>query len=374
MHTPTSRLIVGDSREELPLLPGDCVDSVVTDPPYDLTAGKRGGSGPRSVNRRAPQGPSMIGTGFMGLGWDASGIAFDPSFWAQVGRVMKPGANLLAFGSPRTWHRLACAVEDAGLEIVDQIAWIHAQGMPHGLDIAKALDRRRSCAPDAASLPQRDGWNTQLRPAFEPVLVARKPLEGTFADNAVAWGTGGFNVDACRIGGGDGALGRWPADVAFSHAPGCGPRSCAPGCPVAELDRQSGIRRSGANPTRRGSDIFRNVYGTFRGDPERTVTPARGAEEGGASRFFFVSKAPASERPVVEGVSHPTVKPLDLLRTLVRLSTPPGGVVLDPFAGSGTTVEAAILEGFGWIGVEREERYVPLVEARIARARGQRPL
>jgi site-specific DNA-methyltransferase (adenine-specific) len=229
-----------------------------------------------------------------------------------------------------------------------------------------------------------------LKPAFEPIVMARKPLTGTVAANVQTHGTGALNIDATRInpgsqvpGGGNGkanhggrfggdggtsgerprveshSAGRWPANVVLDERM------------AAVLDGQSGTLTSGANPTRRNSPKFGNAYGEFDGGAE---TPARGQDSGGASRFFYVAKAPKKERPVVEGVAHPTVKPLALMRWLIRLVTPPGGVVLDPFEGSGTTLEACLLEGFDHVGIEREADYLPLIGARLDRQAGTLPV
>jgi site-specific DNA-methyltransferase (adenine-specific) len=167
-------------------------------------------------------------------------------------------------------------------------------------------------------------------------------------------------------------LGRWPSNVVLSHAYGCGAKRCAPTCPVAGLDAQSGRLRSGANPLHRRADIFRDCYGRFAGEPD--CQPHRGADGGGASRFFpafrWQAKAAPRERPRVEDVAHPTVKPLELMRWLVQLVTPPGGVILDPFLGSGTTAEAARSQGFCCLGIEREPDYIPLIRARLSRNAG----
>lgn len=238
-------------------------------------------------------------------------------------------------------------------------------------------------APATPEAEAWQGWGTALKPAYEPIVMGRKPLTGTVAANVLEHGTGALNIDACRVetysagpgttpaaqDGGkrsamagdmdrvayDGSKGRWPANVILDEH-------------TADLlDQQSGELTSGANPTRRGSDKFRDAYGEFTGQEE--CTPARGADSGGASRFFYVAKAPTSERPRVDGIAHPTVKPLDLMQWLVRLVTPSGGTVLEPFAGSGTTVEACILEGFSCIAIEREADYLPLIVQRINRRR-----
>lgn len=381
----------GDCLEVLTELSEASVDAVVTDPPYDLTAGKKGGTGAASVNLSSPYGRSRIGTGngaggFMGQSWDATGVAFDPETWRQVARVLKPGGHLLAFGGSRTWHRLAAAVEDAGFEIRDSIAWLYGSGFPKSLDVSKAIDKTD---PDSAGL--WEGWGTALKPSFEPIVVARKPLSGTVAANVLEHRTGALNIDGCRVGDGSDSQGPRPAaepsatrrygdrgGVSLTATPG--PRGGSPDGrwptnvvldedQAAELDQQSGVLKSGANPTRRGSDKFRNAYGEFAGQTE--CVAHRGANEGGASRFFpvfrYEAKAPSSERPSADGVAHPTVKPLELMRWLVRLVTPPKGLVLDPFAGSGTTAEACVHEHMHCITVEREADYLPLILSRLTK-------
>lgn len=358
------RVEIGDSRERLRELADASVDSVVTDPPYEL--------------------------GFMGKAWDASGIAYDVGLWREVLRVLKPGGHLLAFGATRTYHRLAVAIEDAGFEIRDSIHWMYGSGFPKSLDVSKALDKAAG-AERARENPQRRdrpssaiaasgfgtdgwapqvktpitdeakawlGWGTALKPAHEPIVVARKPLNGTVAANVQAHGVGGINVDACRIGDevrinpptaskGGGisynmsvrgmptdakptvAVGRWPPNVVFTHLPACG-EECADGCPVAELE----------------------------------------ASAAGASRFFpaFRYQAKPSRRERGSSNTHPTVKPIELMRWLVRLVTPKGGLVLDPFTGSGTTGAAAVLEGARFVGVELSPDYQKIAVARIAGA------
>ena len=280
--------------------------------------------------------------------------------WAtECLRVLKPGGFLLAFGGTRTYHRLTCAIEDAGFEVRDEITWLYGSGFPKNANV--------------------------LKPGHEPIVVARRPLIGTLVANLERHGTGSLNIDACRVeavagdyahrGNGLGRRddetswrfekrkvephdgGRWPTNVVLDEDA------------AGDLDQQTGVLTSGANPTRRGSDKFRDTYGEFAGQEE--CTPARGVDAGGASRFFptfrYEAKAPASERPRVDGEAHETVKPLELMRWLVRLVAPPGGVVLDPFAGSGTTAEACVIEGFSCIAVEREARYLPLIVARLAK-------
>ena len=453
------------------LIPDASFDSIVTDPPYEL--------------------------GFMGKEWDSTGIAYDVEMWRECFRVLKPGGYLLSFGGTRTWHRIAVAIEDAGFEVRDSIAWMYGSGFPKSMDVAKAIDKARDDSgevlavsarladlADAAGVTRRqvdeamgtsdmggwwlsrirgraavasiqnwvrlrdlipgahelddevwrlngrkgawgseradrvigtpgrnsvfsptqrvedagtpaseaskewEGWGTALKPAFEPIIVARKPLAGTVAANVLAYGTGAINIDACRVGdeervnpaGGASSLqrvsrvvagyrenvsasvgaeskvtGRFPANVLLDESQ------------AAELDRQApntggAGRASGPTLTGKSTSVAR---GQFNGVED---SPFYG-DRGGASRFFptfrYEAKAPGSERPEVDGVAHATVKPLDLMRWLVRLVTRRGGRVLDPFAGSGTTGEAALLEGMDSTLIEFEEAHLPLILARV---------
>ena len=307
-------LRAGDCRHVLASLPDASVDAVVTDPPYEL--------------------------GFLGNKWDASGVAYDVGMWAEVLRVLKPGGHLLSFGGTRTWHRMACAVEDAGFEMRDSIAWLHGDGWPKCGDLGKRIG------------PEWAGWSTTLKPAHEPIVLARKPPVGTVAANVVAHGTGALNIDACRGPSDRGDAGeRWPANVTLDEGS------------ASALDQQSGVLTSGRHaPTDKvsvGSKVF-NL------GPH--PSPQVDANSGGASRFFYCAKARTKERPTLnDGSFHPTVKPLTLMRWLVRLVTPPDGTVLDPFTGSGTTLEAALLEGFHAIGIEQNPDYLPLIRQRLAR-------
>lgn len=335
--------------------------------------------------------------------------------WAsQCLRVLKPGGFLLAFGGTRTWHRLVCGIEDAGFEIRGSTAdltgreapgllWVYSQGMPKNLDASRAVDmhlcplpgrhymRQVPAAPRAGDHVCAEteegarwrGWGTSDKPSWEPVAVARKPLGGTLGANLVTYGTGALNIDGCRVTTGDdpgrtrntalGVMnddgwqpqrqesagndaGRWPPNVLLCEEA------------AAELDRQSGVLTSGANPTRRGSDKFRDAYGEFAGQAE--CTAHRGTDTGGASRFFpvfrYEAKAGQAERPrLADGTAWPTVKPLDLMRWLVRLVTPPGGKVLDLFAGTGTTGEACVIEGFPCVLVDKDPVAVELIMTRL---------
>lgn len=365
----------GDCLEVLATLPDASVDAVVTDPPYNLTSGKRGGSGAASVNLNTPHGRSRIGTGngpggFMGQAWDNyDGFSGGFQGWCQAWateclRVLKPGGHLLAFGGTRTWHRLAVAVEDAGFEIRDNLAWLYGSGFPKSLNLV-----------DEGG--ERTGQGTALKPAFEPIVMARKPLTGTVAANVLEHGTGALNIDACRVAHDEpegrpstgmhgrragimgetverhrettsaNTSGRWPANVVLDESQ------------AEALDEQSGTLTSGSRKA--GTHGLMGYMGA-----DAAPMPEVVGDTGGASRFFYVAKAPKSERPVVDGVAHPTVKPISLMSWLVRLVTPPGGTVLEPFAGSGTTVEAAMREGFNVVAVEREADYLPLIMAASA--------
>lgn len=333
-------------------LAGEQVHAVVTDPPYHLTAGKKGGTGPASASESTPYGRARIGTGFMGKVWDGGDIAFRPETWRLCWDLLPPGGHLLAFGGTRTFHRMACAIEDAGFEIRDTLMWLYGKGFP------KSHNQKGDW----------EGWGTALKPAWEPIMMARKPLAGTVAKNVLAHRTGALNIDGCRIpaqgrparaagtrendrsvyGGGWQAgskavgetdEGRWPANVlhdgsdeveaAFPQVPG-----------------QQGRASSNPDSPRTGK-----VYGKL-GRADEPMAP-RG-DTGSASRFFYSAKATAADRA---GSKHPTVKPIALMRWLVRLVTPPGGTVLDPFAGSGTTGAAAVAEGMRAVLVEAEPEY-----------------
>lgn len=382
-----NRIFLGDCRDVLPTMEPDSIDAIITDPPYGLS--------------------------FMGKNWD-HGVP-GAHFWAEALRVAKPGAHLLAFGGTRTYHRLTCAIEDAGWEIRDCLMWVYGSGFPK----SKNLDG------------DWDGWGTALKPAWEPIILARKPLTGTVAANVQQHGTGALNIDGSRIPGAkpdttrgasgtramagakqaqgrilDDGRGRWPANLihdgsdevlaAFPEAPG----------QLADASSSSSSRKT------------QNTYGAMKrgneasADSENDGTVgfkmkpgARRADAGSAARFFYCAKASKNDRDdgcesldnailarscqaqaeaargnVVEMEAgaynkarvrknnHPTVKPTELMRYLCRLVTPPGGTVLDAFMGSGSTGKAAVLEGFLFVGIERDAEYIDIARARISAA------
>ena len=411
-------LHTGNCIDVLSRYPDGCIDSIVTDPPYEL--------------------------GFMGKAWDSTGIAYSVELWRQCLRVLKPGGHLIAFSGARTYHRMAVAIEDAGFEIRDQIMWVYGSGFPKSLNVSKAIDKmigaerevvgvgtsgksrhvlNAANSPDtfggeyeitAASsdeAKQWEGWGTALKPAHEPMVLARKPLEGTVAQNVLKHGTGALNIDATRIpfgeeqinlsrkqrqqqfeGGidfGAGRLigteintykegGRWPANFIHDGSD-----------EVMELFPDA---KGGTWNTTKGARPFNN-----NGEPTDYETKGQDKSNGSAARFFYCAKASSAERNLgledlpdrkqdeddyeragttnprnrsqkLRKNHHPTVKPVALMRHLVRMVTPETGIVLDPFMGSGTTAVAATLEGIQWVGCEMNPEYAEIIMARVNHA------
>lgn len=357
-------ILIGDCRERMAALDADSIDSCVTDPPYHLTSiVKRFGAANAAPAKVGKTGAyARASKGFMGQQWDGGDVAFQPETWAEVLRVLKPGAHLVAFSGTRTYHRMACAIEDAGFEIRDQLAWTYGSGFPK-------------------SHNQPGGWGTALKPAWEPICLARKPLQGTVAGNIAAHGTGALNIDGCRIahnedckmmaaqtdpavmsGGGKVQQGgrhkpvlelkpegRWPANIIHD-----GSEEVLAAFPTVASGQPSGVKAGGS----------KNVYGHFEGG----IAVTGYGDEGSAARFFYCAKATTEERG--EGNNHPTVKPIDLMRWLCRLVTPKGGTVLDPFSGSGSTLVAADAEQFNAIGCELSPDYAEIAERRVRDAAG----
>jgi DNA modification methylase len=437
------KLIQGDCLDKLKNLKDNSVDSIVTDPPYGLS--------------------------FMGKKWDYDVPSED--IWREALRVLKPGGHLLSFAGSRTYHRMAVRVEDAGFEIRDMISWIYGSGFPKSHNIGKAVDKIQGneredlgpkLAPDGIPLdkrqpnkwmpqgfaerpdskkPQRntkgnsqyEGWGTALKPAHEPMVLARKPFKGTVASNVLEYGTGGINIDGCRVGNelmtqthridfskgtkkGSKSFyedswhngqyietqpqtGRFPANIIFDEEAG------------KILDEQSGVSKGSGKPTITKAGLGGGILGQY--DGRKTMPTAKDIEmvrnigdTGGASRFFYCPKASKKDRndglDYIEAKSsgkigttfagnqttskiganpnkatqpqqnvHPTVKPTDLMVYLVRLVTPKGGTVLDPFMGSGSTGKAAVREGMDFIGIEREDEYMEIAKSRIEHEQGK---
>lgn len=323
-----SRILEGDCLEILKTLEASSVDAIVTDPPY--------------------------GIGLKGVRWDSTSIRESAAaagyerlrpneafgVWCQLWgeqclRVLKPGGHLLAFGSPKTVHRLECGIEDAGFQIRDRLMWLYSEGIAH-------------------SHRYQDGRRTTLKPAYEPIVLARRPLAGTTADTIERFGTGALNIEDCRV------EGRHPANVILEHEPDCRPGRCASGCTAAALDACAG--RSRLAPSR-----FLYCPKVSRAEREA------GCEALPARALDLFPNAGRRSRDIRTRNPHPTVKPLALIRWLVRLACPPGGLVLDPTVGSGTIGAAAALEGRRFIGIEVEPAYVEIAAARIAHHRQRGP-
>jgi site-specific DNA-methyltransferase (adenine-specific) len=344
-------LYQGDSRAVLPLLEPSRFTACVCDPPYHLTQASRKGS-PRSNDPKTPFGRTRLGSrGFMGKTWDGGDTAFRPEFWAEALRVLKPGGMLLAFGGTRTFHRLICAIEDAGFEIRDCLMWVYGSGFPKSLDVSKALAKAAGARGELAR--RWDGWGSSLKPAWEPIILAMKPLDGTFAENAHRHGVAGLNIDGSRIGSDD-AKGRWPANLLLDEDAG------------KMLDVQSGITTSGAMKHCVGPYPGKNATGFLRG---HSGPHNQHGDSGGASRFFYCAKANERDHTCEGRVQndHPTVKPRSLMEYLCRLVTPPGGgLILDPFMGSGSTGIGALLTGNRFVGIELEPESFETARQRIA--------
>jgi DNA modification methylase len=368
----------GDNREVLKQLPDNSIDSVVTDPPYEL--------------------------GFMGKKWDSTGIAYDVELWREVLRVLKPGGHLLAFSGSRTYHRMAIAIEDAGFDIRDQIMWIYGSGFPKSLDIGKALDKvagaertrvayKGGIAPGhanygggqsvifdgtkvddiaiTAEAKQWQGWGTALKPAHEPIVMARKFVTATIAANVLEWGVGGLNIDGTRVGN-DG--GTFKATKPEGKSNGIYGEGINGAVEIGELN----AGRWPANVIHDGSDEVVELFG----EPLRFFYCAKaskrdrnegldGFEAKRASSYGYdiglgnAGEGMFKDRNPIKQNHHPTVKPTDLMAYLCRLVTPKNGTVLDPFMGSGSTGKAAMYEGFKFIGIEMTDEYLPIAKARI---------
>lgn len=338
------------------------IDSCVTDPPYGLS--------------------------FMGKLWDYD--VPQKEIWEQVFRVLKPGAYLLAFFGSRTYHRGVVQIEDAGFEIRDQIMWLYGSGFPKSHNISKAIDKDAGATrkiintkisksggmahimktnkeqgfrpndyydkignvieitePATDEAKQWEGWGTALKPAHEPIVVARKPIHQSVAKNVLEYGTGALNIDGCRVGEENG---RWPANVIHDGSD----------------EVVSGFPETGSGNNKQiysyaGREYNNKDTSMFNGD--KPQAPSNYNDSGSAARFFYCAKASKSDRE--QGNNHPTVKPTELMKYLCRLVTPPNGIILDPFMGSGSTGKAALQEGFNFIGIEMNKEYYEIAEKRI---------
>jgi site-specific DNA-methyltransferase (adenine-specific) len=474
------KVINGNNIDILKQYPDNYFDAIVTDPPYGL--GKEPNAEELMKDWIEKGYHEITGTGFMGKEWDA--FIPQPIFWKEVFRVLKHGGHVLSFFGTRTYDWGVMSMRFAGFEVRDCIQWLYGSGFPKSLSVSKSIDKQNKTkevnvtAPSTEKAKEWDGWGSALKPANEPIVLARKPLEKglTIAENVLKWGTGAINIDACRVGisdkvdmnatqknfdkmGFSGAKetdgistynpqGRFPANIILTHHEDCecigtkkvkpsngsGKASengggfskgmfgdgtsdnigggftdangeetvedwiCVDDCPIKILDEQSGILKSGA--MKKSYQYTNN--GNSLGKPSGSTKQIHESNQGGASRFFYVAKASKSERnkgldgfkiykqeelsrknfnsckengtigenPYLGKTAeakniHPTVKPIKLMQYLVRLITPPNGIVLDPFCGSGTTGVACKLEGFQFVGLEQDAEYSKIAQARI---------
>lgn len=372
------KLINADCIAAMKEMADESIDSIVTDPPYEL--------------------------GFMGKSWDSTGIAFNIEVWQEALRVLKPGGHLIAFSGSRTYHRMAVAIEDAGFKIRDQIMWVYGSGFPKSHNLSKALDKQEGIWRGKAGEPvdddtkrsfgqhyeinpmeppvtdaakQWDGWGTALKPAHEPMVLARKPVIGTVANNVLTYGVGGLNIDGSRVGSDGGSsrgseppthlspsgatttghkvvkldAGRWPANFIHDGSDEVNDLLGEPAqffycAKASKRDRNEGLDGFEVEEIRGGGGRVAEGYDESTEDLKEA-----------ARKYGAVKTAKAN--------SHPTVKPTTLMQYLVRLVTPPGGVVLDPFMGSGSTGKACAYEGFNFIGIDQSAEYVEIARARI---------
>ena len=320
--------------------------AVVTDPPYHLKSiVKRFGKAGSAPAKHGKDGAfARVSRGFMGAEWDGGDIAFRPSTWRACFDLLPPGGHLVAFGGSRTWHRIAAAIEDAGFEIRDSLAWLYGSGMAKSHNAGELIDKH--LGEDSPEARPWDGWETALKPAIEPIILARRPLDGSVAENILAHGVGAINVDACRLATGG------ERRAIIERRSGATQRGTYKPGPVG--GRQSGETDAPKWPPNVLHDGSREVRSAFLAHSRDGKSPARffPAFEPDQSSFHYSGKAKAQDR---RGLPHPTIKPISLIRWLCRLTCPPGGIVLDPFAGSGTTGEAALAEGMRALLIEKEE-------------------
>lgn len=324
MNAP--QILHGNNLDLLRQMPDCSVDSIVTDPPYEL--------------------------GFMGKKWDSTGIAYSVELWSECLRVLKHGGHLLAFSSSRTYHRMAVAIEDSGFQIRDQIMWVYGSGFPKSHSVIKGLENNSDAAREWS------GWGTALKPAHEPIVMARKPLEEkTVPSNVLKHRTGAINIDACRIGIENG---RFPSN--FIHDGSDEVIELMPDTGSGSAARFFYCAKAGKAERNAGLDALDEQWKAAAQFRPNHMDKALEGESGNPFGRFQPTKN-----------FHPTVKPVALMRYLVRLVTPPHGTVLDPFTGSGTTLVAAVLEGLNSIGMEMTADYLPIIEGRVSWALLQEP-
>ena len=436
------KIINGDSLKVLDTFEDNYFDSCITDPPYGLTTiTKRFGKENSAPAQYGNDGSfARLSKGFMGKEWDGSGIEYNVEFWKKVYRVLKPGSFLLAFGGSRTFYRIACAIEDAGFEIRDTIMWLYGSGFPKSMNIGLAIDKKNGIESEVVGTGKSGasshalesvrtttagefeirkatnewaGWGTALKPAYEPIIVARKPVEKSVIDNVQKWGVGGINIDECRVETKEGELtprnnkigqngifnasgglvlpnenGRFPANVILTYDETDFDEVCG-----NMPDSKSSITPND-NRENKGNSMFidgvRNSMNSYN-------------DEGSASRYYYCAKASKKDRDsgldmleekrkcgygydfgfgnAGEGMFkdrntmkkniHPTVKPVDLMQYLVRLVTPKGGKILDPFNGSGSTGKAVAFENrekdkdYSYVGIELDKEYCEISKGRI---------
>jgi len=431
-----SKLHLGDCLEVMHTMPDNSIDAVISDPPYGLSfMGAKwdsfgGSTGKESVEERRAKMNEYLGGQNAVVPRFASSHSHLPKLSEMQGfqaamtpifeealRVAKPGAYLLCFGGTRTFHRMACAIEDAGWKVKDCVCWLYGSGFPHGMDVAKAIDKASGYVGEVIgertvdvgmqgghmhagrkqqqqqqqvhalsdTAKEWEGWNTALKPAWEPIIVAQKPVEGTIAANVLKWGVGAMNIEACRVPTESGEKGRYPANVAHDgsqmvldlfpqsngqladrKAQAKSSVNCYGDYGTDSEFKKRGDTGSAArffNTFRDGEDSAERTYAD-KGSTSFAAKPGmRRAPADTPARFFYCAKASKKDRG--EGNTHPTVKPTALMEWLVKLVTPQGGVVLDPFMGSGSTGVACANLGRRFVGIEREWEYMQIAGPRV---------
>ena len=386
----------GNMLDMLDFISPNSIDSIVTDPPYGLTSiTKRFGKETSSYYRVGKDGAfARLSKGFMGKEWDGSGIEYNVETWKKCFEILKPGGYLLAFGGSRTFHKIASSIENAGFEIRDCIMWLYGSGFPKSMNISKGIEAKekygkantvvkrlveQNCEGDEYRIKQTNngamgeliettrkhyiphtslsnqwnGWGTCLKPAYEPIIIARKPFKGSLVDNVITNGVGGINIDECKTN-----EGRFPSNVVLTF----------------DESDYSEVCGNLPNGKKNGSITKRykmnnQVYGNY----GECNTFKAYDDEGNASRYFYCAKASRKDRDEGLGFrnTHPTIKPTELMQYLVRLVTPKGGIICDPFMGSGSTGKAVMYENqernanYKFIGIEITEEYLPISEARL---------